>query len=77
MFNPYTQCVACGGNIREKHDDIALSHTSEPRPIMFFHDTEECRQIAQAMRLARGKNEWCLTFRAYRWCPQEAEGLAS
>jgi len=76
-MNPYTTCMACGGTIRERADDIALSHTSKPKPVMFFHDTEECKEIARAMRRARGVNEWCLTFRAYAWCPYEAEWLAS
>jgi len=76
-MNRYTQCAACLRTIRERADDVALTHCSEPRVALFFHDEAECRKIAQAMRRARGRNAWALTFRAYAWCPQEAEGLAS
>ena len=73
MFDHIT-CLACGRTIREKSDDIALSHNSEPKPVMFFHSNRQCREIAQRMRRARGRNEWSLTHRSYMWCPVEAEG---
>jgi len=76
-MNPYTTCHACGGTISERADDLALTHCSEARVIMFFHDTEQCRAIAKAMRKARGENEWSLTARAYQWDPVEAEWLIS
>jgi len=73
--NPYTTCLACGGTISERADDIALAHCSEPKPILFFHDTPECRAIAKAIRCVRGNNEWALTYRAFSWDPYEAEWL--
>jgi len=74
-MNPFTTCAACLRPIREREDDIALSHTSKAKPVLFFHDVEACREIARRMRTVRGANEWALTYRAYAWCPREAEGL--
>ena len=75
-MNPWCTCMACWQTISENADDIALFHTSKPRPIFFFHAKEECELVARMMRDVRGKNEWALSYRAHSWDPLESEGLA-
>jgi len=76
MTTDHITCHACGGRIREREDNIVLSHrTDRTAQKLFFHfdlrGEGKCVESSRDTHRSRGAHKWKLTYRPYTWDPEE------